>query len=216
MTNAKKLFIISSAFLAFSAGSACPADPSHGSVVFRLITSDKNNIQNDLVLLRSFDNKSDKISDLIEIFNEPDVPSQFKEKWWHNSIAGCAEFYSMGAFEAQGAQGQAVIRLPLLIERKSDGKIVGTLHLTEYPPDTIDIAYSVSPQYRRQGYALNAIRVGVSAIRRFDPHLKIVAWTDAENVSSRQLLEKAGFTHRLTDRRNLCAYLLRQDRSTLD
>lgn len=179
------------------------------SVLFRLfMASSKSPLENKTIALRTFNPQKDKIEDLQPLLDESEISTDFKSKWWKNSLEGCAGFFQRGAFEGDGATGGTAIRLPLLIEDKKTGKIIGNFNMNEYP-GFIEISYNIFPAYRRQGFALEAINVGTKAVQHVDSTIQIGAWTEPQNTASRNLLEKAGLIYQFTDHRPLCAYFLK-------
>lgn len=71
---------------------------------------------------------------------------------------------------------------------------VGEVDLQPRPPITANIAYAIAPQHRRRGYASRAVRLlAVEGLTRFGFH-RIELIADVDNVVSRRVAERAGFT----------------------
>jgi RimJ/RimL family protein N-acetyltransferase len=62
------------------------------------------------------------------------------------------------------------------------------------PDGTVEIGYGVAPRYRGQGYATEAVTGFVGWVRGRHDVQSVVAETLADNLASRRVLEKCGFT----------------------
>ena len=81
----------------------------------------------------------------------------------------------------------------MMVERAS-GKVIGTIHLMEAEePGVWEIGYVVSPGYRRQGYASEAVRGVCRMLFRELGAVRIIAGTIESNRPSLAMLEKLGF-----------------------
>ena len=81
-----------------------------------------------------------------------------------------------------------------LIMRTADRAIIGDAGF-KGPPDregTIEIAYGVVPDYRRQGYAFEAAQALVNWAFSRPEVVGIIARCDDDNVGSIRILEKLG------------------------
>ena len=102
------------------------------------------------------------------------------------------------------AKEQAVIRrwwrewtdgTSLTFVIRAGGEAVGEADLQPRPPVTANIAYAVAPAHRRRGYAARAVRLlAVEGLTRFG-FRRIELMADVDNVASRRVAEKAGFTY---------------------
>jgi RimJ/RimL family protein N-acetyltransferase len=102
------------------------------------------------------------------------------------------------------AKEQAVIRrwwsewtdgTSLTFAIRAGGEAVGEADLQPRPPITANVAYAVAPAYRRKGYAARAVRLlAVEGLTRFG-FRRIELMADVDNVASRRVAEKAGFTY---------------------
>ena len=82
-----------------------------------------------------------------------------------------------------------------IIIRKSDGVKMGSCGLYDREGlDGIDLGYAFLPEYERKGYAFEATSALMRAANREFGISKVKAITLENNLSSRKLLEKLGFT----------------------
>lgn len=87
-------------------------------------------------------------------------------------------------------------QLRLMVERAADGVVVGTVDLTSYSARHrhAEVGIFISPQFRRQGYALAAIeelkKIAADAIGLHS----LTAMTDCRNEASAAMFRKAGFS----------------------
>lgn len=77
------------------------------------------------------------------------------------------------------------------IIRKADQTLIGDVFIKK-EFDTFWIGYTVSPSFKRQGYAYEITRAMILWIQQQD-EFKIMAGAAPENIASIQLLEKLGF-----------------------
>jgi RimJ/RimL family protein N-acetyltransferase len=88
--------------------------------------------------------------------------------------------------------------LPFVI--RAGDESVGEADLRPRSPITANIAYAVAPEYRQKGYASRAVRLlAVEGLTRFGFH-RIELLADVDNVASRGVAERAGFTFEGTRR----------------
>lgn len=78
------------------------------------------------------------------------------------------------------------------IIRKADQKLLGDVYMKK-EKDTFWIGYTVSPAFKRQGYAYEIVRSLILWIRQ-QGEFKILAGAAPENIASIRLLEKLGFS----------------------
>ena len=82
-----------------------------------------------------------------------------------------------------------------IIIRKSDGVKMGSCGLYDREGlDGIDLGYAFLPEYEKKGYAFEATSELMRAANREFGISKVKAITLENNLSSRKLLEKLGFT----------------------
>jgi RimJ/RimL family protein N-acetyltransferase len=92
------------------------------------------------------------------------------------------------------AEWLAGTSLTFAIRLASDGVAIGEVDLQPRPPVTANIAFAVIPQHRREGYATHAVRLlAVEGLGRFG-FRRIELMCDVENVASRKVAERAGFS----------------------
>ena len=78
------------------------------------------------------------------------------------------------------------------IVRKVDQKLLGDVYVKK-EADTFWIGYTVSPSFKRQGYAEEVVRSLILWIRQ-QGAFKIMAGVAPKNIASIRLLEKLGFS----------------------
>ena len=88
----------------------------------------------------------------------------------------------------------------LLIERRSDGAIIGDIgwHPVGYGPNeesrALNIGVSLIPEARGHGHGSEAQRLLAELLIRLFDVERIEAMTDVDNIPEQRSLEKAGFT----------------------
>lgn len=83
-----------------------------------------------------------------------------------------------------------------IIALKETGKVIGTVSLFEdnsRAVESMEIGYTVSPEYQRKGYAFEAVSALLSLLQTELMFDMVVAGVLPENVKSIGLLEKLGF-----------------------
>lgn len=80
----------------------------------------------------------------------------------------------------------------LAVVRIADQKLLGDIYVKK-EADTFWIGYTVSPAFKRQGYAYEIVRSLIGWIRQ-QGEVKIMAGAAPENIASIRLLEKLGFS----------------------
>lgn len=96
------------------------------------------------------------------------------------------------------------------IIRKADQKLLGDVYIKK-EDDTFWIGYTVSPAFKRQGYASEIVRAMIQWIQQ-QGEFKIMAGAAPENLASVGLLEKLGFAQ--VDEENGESIFLLHDRSS--
>ena len=97
-----------------------------------------------------------------------------------------------------------------MIERES-GQLIGGVGFLGPPDDTgsIEIGYGIAPEQRGRGLATEAVQ-GLLAFAWSHPSVRRVrASTEATNLASQRVLEKAGMTRTKTDADLLCYEILK-------
>lgn len=80
----------------------------------------------------------------------------------------------------------------LALELKETGKVIGNLYCADREHQAKEVGYIVNRDYRRQGYALEALRAYTDRAFRAGTH-RVYAECDPRNEASWGLPEKAGF-----------------------
>jgi RimJ/RimL family protein N-acetyltransferase len=109
------------------------------------------------------------------------------------------------------------------IEKKDGSKIGYIFHFTIVHPagKLLEIGYFLAPSERGKGYGTEAIKIMVDYLFLSRDTMRVQATTDARNLASQKVLEKAGFKKEGTMRkyfflrgelRNACLYsILREE-----
>lgn len=131
----------------------------------------------DTELLYKWENDSD-------IWNSGPTIAPFSRK----IIADYIENYNPDIFSAK--------QLRLMIERIADGETLGTVDIYDF--DVLNrramLGYLIDRKYRGCGYALEAIGLVADYCKNHIAMHQLAAITAIDNVSSRTVLEQAGFT----------------------
>ena len=84
--------------------------------------------------------------------------------------------------------------IPCTILLKSTGSVIGNVGCTYYEDtDRIGICYFTGADYRRKGYASEAVKAYISYFFEHYGEDEIIATIKSNNVYSRKVAEKAGF-----------------------
>lgn len=130
------------------------------------------------------------------------------EAWWGRALA-----------VREAGEG-----LQLVIVRREDGRVIGTMVLFHFhePTGKAEIGYALAKDCWGQGYAKEAVRAAVEFAFEECGALRLEAQIDPRNGASARVLEAAGFAHEGHQRRNFFAKgeisdtglygLLREDR----
>jgi RimJ/RimL family protein N-acetyltransferase len=93
-------------------------------------------------------------------------------------------------------------RKQFIIEKKDGTKIGSIRHWLVQPSKQIEVGYFMTPTERTKGYASEAVQIMVDYLFLSKDIVRIQAWTDARNVASQKVLEKASFTKEGTIRKS--------------
>jgi ribosomal-protein-alanine N-acetyltransferase len=105
---------------------------------------------------------------------------------------------------AQRSGGEALWGHHQVVETSS-GLVVGGAGFHGPPTGgEVEIGYGIVPTRQGRGYATEAVTTLVSLALSIPEVVGVVAGTDADNVASQRVLEKAGF--RLVDQSDGCRY----------
>ncbi|MNH87933.1 hypothetical protein D3C73_404280 [compost metagenome] len=102
------------------------------------------------------------------------------------------------------------VRILLAMQHREDARLIGWCGV--FPNDLLlesdrEIAYAISKDYRNKGYTTEAVKGMVDYVFGRSSLQEIVAIVKPFNVSSKRVIEKAGFTHRrLTTLTDQCEY----------
>ncbi len=88
------------------------------------------------------------------------------------------------------------------VELQESGKVIGNIYYGKRPFRAREVGYIIHQDYRRQGYALEALRAVVTEAFRSGEH-RVYAECDPRNQRSWRLLEKAGFVREAQLRQNI-------------
>ncbi len=113
----------------------------------------------------------------------------------------CLDDGGYHAFETQDEEYMQVMEAfanqknRLMIVEKESDRVIGTIHLMEAERGvvTLTIGYVIAPQYRRKGYAFEALACVMDYCFKNTNLEMILASCFAYNEASKRLLEKLGF-----------------------
>jgi ribosomal-protein-alanine N-acetyltransferase len=134
--------------------------------------------------------RREDLADLFEINGDDEVTAFLPYATWRNADDGVAWFERMAGFDAAGSARQ------LVVERASDGKIVGTALVFKHDAGSarVELGYVIGRAHWRQGYAKEALAgLCAHAFERMAIR-RIEAEVDPDNVPSNALLRALGFT----------------------
>jgi len=99
--------------------------------------------------------------------------------------------------EAVARCGESPWWLPFLIRLSDEDRVIGVC-LHKGPPDgngMVEIAYSIAPTYRCQGYGREAV-AALSTVTLAHPEVKVIrAHTQPKRNASSRVLDHCGFIH---------------------
>ncbi len=139
---------------------------------------------------------------ILRPFREKDLDDQFE----FLSQLENDEFEGYPGITRENAAGHLAERLGseafYAMELRKSGKVIGNLYFGDRDFDAKEAGYIVNGDYRRRGYALEALRaVTLDAFDR-GAH-RVYAECDPRNTRSWKLLEKAGFRREAHLRKNV-------------
>ena len=87
-------------------------------------------------------------------------------------------------------------RFIVLLIKTNKNEIVGTINIRKWHPilDSYEIGFIVKPKQRGKGYATNAITLVNKYMFNSKPINLLIALSHSENIPSRKVLEKSGFS----------------------
>ncbi len=145
-------------------------------------------IEGSRVIIRQF--KPEDLEDFYSYRSDPQVCRY--QSFMVKSKMEAEQFIESQKNLPLGSKGQW---LQIAIEHKIEDKIIGdcAIHFMENEPRIVEIGYTVHPDYQRQGYATEAVRMLMKTVfKDYNVH-KILAKVDVRNPSSARVLEKIGF-----------------------
>jgi RimJ/RimL family protein N-acetyltransferase len=131
------------------------------------------------------------LDDLLEVNGDDEVTRYLPYATWRDRDDAVAWLTRMQALCATGTARQ------LVIERRSDGKVIGTVLVFQFdePSARVEIGYVLGRPHWRQGYATEALQ---AVCRRAFEEMgirRIEAEARPDNVPSNELLVSLGFSH---------------------
>jgi [ribosomal protein S5]-alanine N-acetyltransferase len=141
------------------------------------------------------------LSDLFEINGDDAVTQFLPYATWQSPEDGAAWLKRMEALTSSGSGHQ------LVILRKHDGKVIGTILLFKFDEASarFELGYVLGRAYWRQGYACEAIRAVCNSAFREMKARRIEAEVNPDNIASNALLRSLGFVHEGTLRKRWVA-----------
>ncbi len=85
--------------------------------------------------------------------------------------------------------------LQIAIEHKKEERLIGdcAILFKKEEPRMVEVGYTIAPEYQRNGYATEALRLLMKTIFKEHKVHKVLAYVDVRNPSSARVLEKLGF-----------------------
>ena len=144
-------------------------------------------IETENLVLRKFKMEDDK--DCIEFLS--DCETCYLDGGYEPFLEMDERFYNlMNRFEKQDGR--------LMIELKSENKVIGTINIRDSlfrVVKSVEIGYCLNPNYRRRGYASEAIQAIIQYLFHICDVELITAKAYELNEPSIRLLEKLGFKY---------------------
>lgn len=110
----------------------------------------------------------------------------------HPYPKGSAERFVYGAREANSlGRDLTLVAAPI----QTPTKAVGAISLERRGADRLTLGYALAPEAWGRGFATEAVGAMVKAAFALSEVAEIEASVQVENLASRRVLEKAGFTH---------------------
>ena len=143
-------------------------------------------LETDRLILRNLCNE-----DIYKIYDYRNNINCYKyQKWENTSMQSLkdfvTQFYHSNFLSLEKEQHYAICL--------KNNEIIGDLSYFYTEEDQcITLGYTISYKYQRNGYAFEILSLLVDKIKKFFPHLDIVALVDYNNIPSINLLKKLGF-----------------------
>jgi ribosomal-protein-alanine N-acetyltransferase len=146
-------------------------------------------IHADRVALRPVDTAD--LADLLEINGDPEVTRFLPYATWKSESDGQAWLDRMNGLSAAGTARQ------LVVARRSDSKVIGTVLLFRYEPSSsrLEIGYVLGRDHWRKGYAREALALAIDHAFTQQSIRRIEAEVNPANHASNGLLRTLGFRH---------------------
>ena len=131
------------------------------------------------------------LADLLVVNGDDEVTRYLPYATWRSREDAAAWLARMEALCATGTARQ------LVIERRSDRKVIGTVLLFHFdePSARVELGYVVGRTFWRQGYAREALQAVCRHVFEEMNIRRIEAEARPDNVASNELLLALGFTH---------------------
>lgn len=125
---------------------------------------------------------------ILALLNDPDFHRHIGDRGIRD-LAAASDYIEQGPRQSYRSHGLGL----LLVERKEDRAAMGICGLIRRPQLTdVDVGYAFLPAFRRQGYALEAVRAVLDDGYHRLGLERIVAIVAPDNQSSLQLLARVG------------------------
>ncbi len=121
--------------------------------------------------------EKEDLPQIAEWLNETEVFGEFNPLMQHSKIE-LEEWYNGLSTEGR-----------LFFIEKKDGSRIGEIHHLK----DMEIGYGLIPSERRKGYCSEAVKIMVDYLFLSKNIVRIYALTNARNIASQRVLEKAGF-----------------------
>ena len=131
------------------------------------------------------------LGDLLEINGDPEVTRFLPYETWVSTSDAEAWLERMQALELSGSARQ------LVIERRADSKVIGTVLVFKYEERSqrLEVGYVVGRNQWREGYAAEALTALMRHAFREWGIRRVEAEVNTLNHASNALMKSLGFTH---------------------
>lgn len=147
-------------------------------------------IELDRIILRKF--KESDTETFFKYRTNPQVALYQGEGWINYKYEQAVEFLKE---QMNFEPGIADTWFQIAIESKYTGKLIGDCAIHTLPQDTnqVEIGFTLEPANQGKGLGIEAVKGLLGYIFKVLDKHRVIAVTDARNINSNKLLEKAGF-----------------------
>ena len=109
-----------------------------------------------------------------------------------------AQIKKHGEIEFSGYEQKIPVKFQYLLLRETDHRIVGVVSIRPFLTRGLDesyggnIGYSIRPTERRQGYAVEGLRLAILECKKINKHDAVMLCCNADNIGSKKAIIKNG------------------------